>query len=310
MNRIIRVLSSLKIAITVIVLIVILAILATLVPQGREPSFYLDQFGSRLGSAIVAVQFNNFWRSALFLIPLAVFFVNLFACSLRRLIGRIGRKAPLRIGPDLIHLSLLMLIVAGAITLATRQETVVFLSEGNSFELPDGKEIRLKTFDFEVYEDGRPKDWISRVEVVNNGTVDKSFSIEVNKPLRVGGYRIFQSSYRNDVTAVLERDDEKLMIRPGEAMPYEDGFIGFLEYQSTFDGDVAVFIQEKNGKQTQRFLTVGESLSGVLLSDLLVHSETGLQVVTQRGIFLIYLSLSILCIGLFLSFYQKLGDMN
>ena len=310
MNRIIRFLSSLKIAITVIALIVVLAILATLIPQGREASFYTDSYGSGLGNLITAVQFDNFWRSALFLIPLAVFFVNLSACTLRRLIGRIGRKAPLRIGPDLIHFSLLMLIIAGGITLFTRQETVVFLSEGNSFELPDGKEIRLINFDIEIYEDGRPKDWISQVEVLDKNTIVKTSSIEVNKPLRMGHFSIFQSSYRNDVIAVLEHDDEKLMIRPGEAIPYKDGFIGFLEYRSVSERTGAVFIQEKDGKRTQVFLTAGEKLSGVLLSDLLIYSESGLQVVTQRGVFLIYISLFILCVGLFLSFYQKLGDMN
>ncbi len=310
MNRIIRFLSSLKIAITVIAVIVVLAILATLVPQGREPSFYLDQFGSRLGSAIVAVQFNNFWRSALFIVPLAVFFINLLACTLRRLTGRLRRKAPLRIGPDLIHLSLLLLIIAGGITLFTRQETMVFLAEGSSFGLPDGKTIRLKNFDFEMYDDGRPKDWISRVEVLNGKSVVKSFDIEVNKPLRVGTYRIFQSSYKNDAVAVLEREGEQVMIRPGEAIPFEGGFFGFLESRSGPEGNTAVFIQEKDGKRTQISLASGEDFSGILLSDLLIHSESGLQVVTQKGVLIIYLSLGLLCIGLFLSFYQKLGDIN
>ena len=310
MSKLIRILSSLKIAIAVILVLVVLAILATMVPQGREASFYTENYGNGLGNAILRVQFNNFWRSALFLVPLAVFFVNLLACTHRRLTGRIRRKAPLRIGPDLIHLSLLLLIVAGGFTLFTRQETVVFLAEGAGFELPDGKSIRLKNFDFEVYEDGRPKDWISRVEVLNGKDVENTFNIEVNKPLRTGNYRVFQSSYRNDVVAVLEKDGEKVMIKPGEAIPLEGGFLGFLEYQSTPEGNVAVFIQEKDGKRTQISLVAGEDFSGVLLRDLLIHSESGLQVVTQKGIILIYLSLILLCIGLFLSFYQKLGDMN
>ena len=310
MIKLIRFLSSLKIAIAVISLLVVLAILATLVPQGRDASFYTGNYGNGLGNAIIRVQFNKFWRSALFLVPLAVFFVNLLACTLRRLSGRLRRKAPLRIGPDLIHLSLLLLIVAGGFTLFSRQETVVFLAEGGGFELPDGKTIRLKNFDFEMYDDGRPKDWISRVEVLNGKDVEKTFSIEVNKPLRVGRYRIFQSSYKNDAVAVFERDGEKVKIKPGEAMPFEGGFIGFLEYQSTPEGNAAVFIQEKDGKRTQISLFAGEDFSGILLSDLLVHSESGLQVVTQKGIILIYLSLILLCIGMFLSFYQKLGDMN
>ncbi len=310
MSRLIRFLSSLKIAIAVIAVLVVLAILATLVPQGRESSFYTENYGAGLANAIVGIQFNNFWRSALFLVPLAVFFVNLFFCTLRRLTGRLGRKAALRIGPDLIHLSLLLLIIAGSITLFTRQETVVFLAEGSSFGLPDGKTIRLKNFDFEMYEDGRPKDWISRVEVVNGKSVEKTFDIEVNKPLRAGGYRIFQNSYRNEATAVLERDGEQIMIRPGEAIPFEDGFIGFLEYRPGAEGDRAVFIQEKDGKRTQISLAPGEDFSGILFSDLLVHSESGLQVVTQKGIVLIYIALVLLIIGLFLSFYQKLGDMN
>ncbi|RKX87931.1 MAG: hypothetical protein DRP70_07465 [Spirochaetes bacterium] len=76
MSKLIRFLSSLKIAIAVISLLVVLAILATLVPQGREASFYTENFGNGLGNAIIRVQFNKFWRSALFLVPLAIFFVT------------------------------------------------------------------------------------------------------------------------------------------------------------------------------------------------------------------------------------------
>ena len=310
MNKLIRILSSLKIAIVVIIVITVLAIIATVIPQDRDPSFYTENYGAALGRAITTVHFHHFWRSALFLVPLGIFFLNLLACSLRRLIGRLSRSAPLRLGPDLIHLSLLLLIIAGVITLFTRHETVVFLAEGSSLEMPDGRLIRLKTFDFEVYEDGRPKDWISRVEIINGDSVEKSFDIEVNKPLRMGRYRIFQSSYRNDVIAVLKKGDESIMMRPGEAMPFDGGFLGFFDYRFSDEDKGVVFILEKDGNRKETILNVGQQLSGVELTDLLVHSETGLQVVTQRGIFIIYLSLIILCIGLFMTFIQKLGDMN
>ena len=310
MSKIIRFLSSLKIAIIVIIVITVLAIIATIIPQERDPAFYIDSYGAVLGGAITTIHFHHFWRSALFLVPLGIFFLNLLACSLRRLTGRLTRRAPLRLGPDLIHLSLLLLIIAGVITLFTRQETVVFLAEGSSLEMPDGRLIRLKTFDFEVYEDGRPKDWISRVEIINEDSVERSFDIEVNKPLRMGRYRVFQSSYRNDVIAVLEKGDESVMMRPGEAMSFDGGFLGFLEFRFTGEDKDAVFILEKDGNREETTLAVGQELSGVVLTDLLVHSETGLQVVTQRGVFIIYLSLIILCIGLFMTFIQKLGDMN
>ncbi len=126
----------------------------------------------------------------------------------------------------------------------------------------------------------------------------------------MGRYRVFQSSYRNDVIAVLEKGDESVMMRPGEAMSFDGGFLGFLEFRFTGEDKDAVFILEKDGNREETTLAVGQELSGVVLTDLLVHSETGLQVVTQRGVFIIYLSLIILCIGLFMTFIQKLGDMN
>ena len=132
----------------------------------------------------------------------------------------------------------------------------------------------------------------------------------VNRPLKMGPYRIFQSSYRTDVIAVLETSDGSFMMRPGEALRSGGGIIGFLEYRLTDEEKNAVFILEKDGNREETILRVGRRLSGALLTDLLVHNESGLQVVTQKGYFIIYLSLIILCFGLFVTFIQKLGDMK
>lgn len=133
-------LKSVKTAIVLIITILALALVATLIPQGNEEGFYLETYGS-LGSIILFLDFHTYWRSLVFLAPMGLFALNLLTCTVRRLVVRFKRRDPLRLGPDIVHISLLMLIAGGVITLVSRQEGFVFLGEGDSAELPNGTEL-------------------------------------------------------------------------------------------------------------------------------------------------------------------------
>ncbi len=160
-----KTLTSIKLAITLIAVIGVGSLLATVVPQGKFSGTY---FGS-----------------ALFLVPLVLFFLNLGACTVDRLRRELRKKTRHRHGPDILHVGLLVLILGGFLTAAARKEGMVMLAPGESVDLPGGEILRLVRFEEERYPDGRIKGWTSIVDVEKNGTsIHAGQSVKVNIPLR------------------------------------------------------------------------------------------------------------------------------
>ena len=138
-----------------------------------------------------------------FYLPLTLFFVNLAVCTVSRMLstlrsGGYGRTLGwLRIGPDAVHLSLLLLIVAGVVSLQGRVEGVVELAPGQTVVVNNDYALTLEDFAALRYESGSPKAWISTVDVKYRGEVMREgVEIRVNDPLEVGRVTIYQSSFR------------------------------------------------------------------------------------------------------------------
>jgi hypothetical protein len=65
--------------------------------------------------------------------------------------------------------------------------------DGNSHELDIA--VQLHKFTMETYEDGTPKRFASDITVHTKGGRDVSGTVEVNKPLKVNGWKIYQYDY-------------------------------------------------------------------------------------------------------------------
>jgi len=141
----------------------------------------------------------GFFGSALFLVPVLLLYVNLLACTVYRFSRERRKKAGRRHGPDLLHLGLLVLGIGALAAQYGRVEGSVELAVGESVVLPDGRLLRLRAFEFQRYADGRPQDWISRVDLVNQGKIEKeNYPIRVNHPLRLSRVKIYQAGYTPD----------------------------------------------------------------------------------------------------------------
>ncbi|MGQ9801271.1 MAG: cytochrome c biogenesis protein ResB [Candidatus Saccharicenans sp.] len=91
-----RYLSSLRLAIILLIFIILLSIIGTLIPQGQNPDFY-RQYLPGLAGLIRFLQFDHLYRSPLFLSLVFLFLLNLFFCSVQQLPARWKR---LRAGSD------------------------------------------------------------------------------------------------------------------------------------------------------------------------------------------------------------------
>jgi len=313
-------LRSVKLALVLIAYIVITVAVATIVPQGREISFYDKTYPQFLSRFIVTIGFNTYFKSVLFLVPVSLFFINLSVCTFHRLFTRLKRNVKKRFGPDIIHIGLLLLMIGGLLTLMGRRESVFYLAKGNSVNLPGGYELILKSFKYLTYKDDRPRDWLSSVDIKKGGKTVRSFTIEVNRPLKIGALRIYQYTYSNNSQVLLtDTKGNTGLIHPGYYVRNGDEIIVFkgvdvpadnkLNSQTTSKTEKAVF-EKWIGK---RRIGVYKIPSGGLIGSFRVTRMqskmlTGLKAVDDPGVVPVIIAFILIGLGLALTFTQKLGD--
>ena len=324
-------LKSTKLAIVLILYLAVTSGLSTFIPQGEEISLYYQNYSPGLAWLVTSTQFYRFFQSIPFILPVVVFFLNLLTCSIVRLVKRLKSKSKKRFGPDIIHFGILLLIVGALLSPSGRKEEMVFLGEGDSTTLSGGYELVLKTFEFLKYEDGRPKDWLSEVDVIKDGDVVKSHTIEVNKPLKIGKLKVFQSSYSQDMTATLsDLDGETFEIMPGDYYTARNSIIVFrgVEIDPSAEkvdnsgccppnSGYAVFEElsgqgEDMGHTVTAVYRVGvsEVIDGFTIEKICISNQTGLQVVEDPSFLPVLISLILIGFGISLAFIQKIGDKN
>jgi len=314
MRQILNIFKSVKLAVALILYIVITSILATLIPQGKEISFYTSQYSPFLASIIVATQFHIFFRSILFLVPALFFFINLAVCAIDRLIRELRKKAKLRIGVDLVHLGMLLLVVGGIISSFGRKEGFQYIAEGDELNLPAGQVLRLERFEFIQYPDGRPKDWISIVDIEKNGEVVKdSFPIEVNSPLKIGSLKIYQASYAKEMRLTMVDDKEtEYTVNPGQLVKSDKFAFRYRHAEKTGAGadDYRIIFEKWEGHNFVEpvELSISDKLGDFIIKGVLEIDVTGLQFVIDPGYLPVFISLILITLGLSITYIQKIGD--
>jgi cytochrome c biogenesis protein len=307
MEALYRFFKSVRLAIVLLLVLTALSILATLVPQGQQPAYYFHNYPPLLARLITGLGYSSFFKSWLFFIPCALFFVNLAVCTVDRLAGRLKRKARRRYGPDLVHVGLLVLIVGALFTATGRQEGTFFLGRGDSIDLPMGYSLRLVDYSYHQYEDGRPKDWISTVEARRGESLlEASYPIEVNRPLRLRGMKIYQSSFKREDTALLRDQSGQLeALQSGKHFQWEESILFF----SGIDAGQAVF-ERWQGRTFAEELRRGASqpIGPYTIVELSSRDLTGLKAVKDPGFAPVLAALALVTAGLALTFIQKRKD--
>ncbi|MBN1294895.1 MAG: cytochrome c biogenesis protein ResB [Candidatus Latescibacteria bacterium] len=121
-----------------------------------------------------------------------------------RLFGEKGKMGYL--GASVVHVSLLVLLTGGMVSLITGLRGYIVLENGEStsvvtmsedLAIPLGFTLALEKFTVEFYEShpGRPKSFISKVYVTREDGTEFERDIKVNHPLLLNGFNIYQSSY-------------------------------------------------------------------------------------------------------------------
>ena len=312
LTSIYRFLRSVKLAVVLLLLITAASILATLVPQGEDPAFYQATYGAKSAWLITALNFDRFFTSFLFLLPAVLFVLNLGVCTVDRFARRIRNKAKKRFGPDILHVGLLILILGGIITFAGRQEGYITMSEGDTAQIPGGYAMSLLSFEFLTYESGVPKDWISTVSVSKDGTtVVEEFAIEVNRPLKIGNVKLYQSSYSAESSlTVADMAGTRYDVEVNSIIPAEEGAFIFRGIESVPGNlEVGVFDTWLDHEITGRVrIGLDEKVGDYKIVELYSKMSTGLQAVIDPGYTTVFIALFVVLLGLSLTYIQKIGD--
>jgi cytochrome c biogenesis protein ResB len=203
MRSLFKALKSLKLAIVLLAYFAATGIAVSFIPQGRGADFYRASMPSFAAELALNIGFTRFYGSPLFLVPAFIFFANLSACAAHRFLRELRKSRPdRRHGPDLVHFGLVLLVasvVAGQVAQqgAAEARGFVKLKAGEAVQLSSDRILLLKSLRVDRYPDGRPRDFVSVVELWKaDGTLlMPEREIGVNHPLRLGALSVRQASF-------------------------------------------------------------------------------------------------------------------
>ncbi|MCB2173597.1 cytochrome c biogenesis protein ResB [archaeon] len=301
LKRIYTVLYSVRLAVTLITFITITAALAACIPQARPHEFYHIRFGA-FAPILIWLGFDRFFRSLLFMLPLALFALNLLLCTVRR-IRRHRHGQPLaEYGPDLIHVGILLLIAAGLITVTLREERQIVLGNGQSARLPGEYLVTLRSFDTVRYRDGSPQNWRSELEISRPGKPVSTVTVAVNAPQRVGYMRLYQFSYGNEQTAIIGGGGREIRLTAGDRFSVSDTLFDVMQV----DADAQSITIRNNERGITRDYCLGENIGGGVLQGFASRPVSVLMGVYDPGFFPALIALSLVVIGLGITFGSKI----
>jgi cytochrome c biogenesis protein ResB len=307
-NALYRFFKSVRLAIVLILVVTVLSLLATLVPQGREDAFYRTAYSPALYALITTLDFNRFFSSVLFVLPLIMFALNLGICAVDRVVRRTRMKAQKRFGPDIVHIALLVLIAGGLVSALDRHAKDFSMAQGQEVAVAPHYSIRLRSFQYLTYENGSPRAWISTVDVLRDGTLETAgFPIRVNHPLRLKGVAIYQTTWENQ-SAFLFRDRSGVEATAHIGDGFQDGeSFWYLADLVEDGGDQKALFQEYKGNAvvSMRKLAVSQTLGPYTLARITQNLVTGLRSVSDPGFTTVVVAVALLGLGLALTFVQN-----
>ncbi len=100
-NPVLKFLSSIKLAIFLLLALAATSIIGTILPQGEPIGFYFQRYGENLGQIIKVLQLYDAYHSWWYMALLGLFSLNLFLCSLKRFPFSVElyRRDPLAVDP-------------------------------------------------------------------------------------------------------------------------------------------------------------------------------------------------------------------
>lgn len=285
-----RALASLRLTYLILGLFILAALCAGLIPQGLPEAEYSSRW-------ILVLGLDRFGRSPVLRILLVLFWTNLAACTLPRLGRTLRSRRFRRIGPDMTHIGLLILLAAAAFGAGGGVTEQAALKPGEGFTLAE-RRIFL-----EEIRRSRRGDSSMLIESVGlrleePGSRAEEVDLRVNRPYRFSSYRILLLGIEQGRALRLRaRGGEELLFARGEGGT--NGEIRFMV--SAVDQTGAVV--DLNGRE--RRLTPGDDLGGLTVLGTEEVERALLSVQSRRGGWILIAAGVLSALGGFISLLKR-----
>jgi cytochrome c biogenesis protein len=235
--------------------------------------------------------------------------------------GRISRY-----GVFIIHASIIVILAGSFVGLLFGYRGFVTLKIGETkdrlmlrgrgaSEAPLGFALRCRDFRVNFYPTGEPKDYVSTVEIIENGKVVLGKEIRVNDPLSYKGIRFYQSNYGSAPVFLFTIGGERAALMERETFRKNDLLLMVARFESSVHdfgpGVLVAYLDDGEPKATWFLKNVDrlrdQNLQGVKVSlnDIQEQTYTGLEVSRDPGVFLVWTGFALILFGLYVNFFLR-----
>ncbi len=239
-----------------------------------------------------------------------------------------------RLGAYLVHASIIVIICGALIGKLFGYKAFIMVPEGSSEssvhkrgdrhrEIPLGFEVFCQNFKTDYYPNGMPKEYKSDLIVSEGGKETIYKTITVNDPLKYRGVTFFQSSYRtidDEYKLMVTKEDSSgsrvektLFLSPFTELKSEELGVSFKIVETASDGHghgpYKLQLKDNNSSLTRLindYQTInvkrGDDAYTLMLTQ---RYATGLQVVKDPGVWIVYIGCGLMMFGLYVSFFMS-----
>jgi len=327
-----RFFSSPKLTFIVLIILALTSIIGTIIPQNADNYFYLEKYGANLSLLFKLLSLIDLYHSWWFIGFLGFLSLNIIICSLNRF-----KKG--KIGYFITHMSILIILSGGIIGSLAGFKEYLDLPEQEVRQVPHTDfYIKLNKFWLEYYPHSQMiKDYKSNITIIENGREILSKTIEVNYPLLYKGIRFYQASYEIDrikeVTISIQGKAIRVKIGKEVRVPKTNLAVKAVDFIPDFvmnDGEVFSRSNEPNNPAVLLEVYQNATLKykewvfykfpefhhdakkriKFILKDFYPSYSTGLQIVKDPGVKIVWVGCALLMIGLIISLLFPIVNMN
>ena len=234
-----------------------------------------------------------------------------------------------RTGVYLVHLSILVIFTGaiigeifgfkGSVMLPETQTTGQIYTFRTHEAIPLGFDVRCDFFEIELYDNGMPKAYRSRLTVLENDRETLSKEVVVNDPLTHRGITFYQSSYQPYQSFVINITNQATGQTAQAILPYQQQHadpatgltFGVINARAAGQSVTAIKLWLKDDSQTPASFWLDDNTSTTINhegSTYLVSAKqmyaTGLQVAKDPGVWTVYVGCTMMIIGLIMAFFM------
>ena len=245
-----------------------------------------------------------------------------------------------RLGAYLVHLSILVIFLGALIGSSFGFKASVMVPEGETATaiysrndeqppIPLPFKLRCDAFDIEYYDNGMPKEYRSDLVALEDDKEVMKKRITVNDPLNYSGLTFYQSSYEpmegqyvveastQSISKETNRQNmmnQKFYAEPRKRQALKDNRMHFEILETGADGHghgpYKIWFDDEMGEPVQFFAEDKKLVTierGELSYSFTIKQRyaTGLQVVKDPGVWIVYAGFALMLFGLYVAFFMS-----